>query len=101
MDGRTKRVHAEFKRALLALAVCPLICLVTPIAVLQTMCYLRLNGGILAAFECIHATSIAVVNPLVTICVVHPYRDAALKWLTFGRAKTDASAVSYFRSETK
>lgn len=79
MEEKTRRIHAEFRKALILLAICPLLFSVVPMLSVGVMAVLSLNGGFLAPFMTTMSTSIALVNPLVTVLVVRPYRSVVLR----------------------
>ncbi|KAH7718555.1 hypothetical protein AAVH_13965 [Aphelenchoides avenae] len=82
MNEQTRRVHKEFKKALLGLAVCPLIGLVLPVSYNIFVVLFRYNSGISTAYATTMCTSIALLNPLITVLIVKPYRNAIVGWFT-------------------
>lgn len=81
MSSTTRRMHAEFKRVLTALAITPLIFSLAPITYFLMTSVLYLNSGVSSGFVTIAATSMAFVNPLVTVVSVGPYRRFLLRLL--------------------
>lgn len=79
MEEKTRRMHAEFRRALILLAICPLLFSVVPMFYIGYTAILSLNGGFVSPFMTTMSTSIALVNPLVTVLVVRPYRSVVLR----------------------
>ncbi|KAH7707473.1 SRJ-21 protein [Aphelenchoides avenae] len=81
-NAATRKMQAEFKLALTALAVCPLIFLVLPCSyfIFGGMFSLRLPAG-LSSFFTMMTSSIAVANPVATIATVRPYRNKVKEWV--------------------
>lgn len=80
MCERTRRMHAEFKRALVGLAVSPLVAVILPVTCNIATLSLRLNGGILTAYTTTFCSSIVFLNPLITVAVVRAYRTAVQQY---------------------
>lgn len=76
MSEHTRRMHTDFKRVLIGLALCPLVAVI-PVAYNIASVSMRLNNGVLTAYSTTWGSSIALLNPLVTILVVQTYRSAA------------------------
>ncbi|KAI1704802.1 serpentine type 7TM GPCR chemoreceptor srh domain-containing protein [Ditylenchus destructor] len=79
----TQKMHKEFHRALLAMAICPLITTAVPTLYFCTIIVLQLCPGWLSVFMAIAASSISLFNPLTTIVCFRCYRSAAFKLVTF------------------
>lgn len=80
MCERTRRMHAEFKRALVGLAVCPLVAVILPVTCNIATLSLGLNGGTLTAYTTTFCSSIVFLNPLITVVVVRSYRCAVREY---------------------
>ncbi|KAH7696820.1 hypothetical protein AAVH_25293 [Aphelenchoides avenae] len=81
-NAATRKVQAEFKLALTALAICPLIFLLLPCSffLVAGMFSFRLPAG-LSSFITMMTSSIAVANPIATIITVRPYRNKVKQWV--------------------
>ncbi|KAH7722467.1 Protein STR-48 [Aphelenchoides avenae] len=85
----TQRAHAEFNRALVVLALTPLVSLV-PTIFMVGCTVLRIDMGQVTMFLTIAMTSITLLNPIATILLVRPYRLVVIQ--TF-KVKTNTVAV--------
>ncbi|KAH7712264.1 Protein STR-90 [Aphelenchoides avenae] len=75
----TKQMHKEFHRALLAMAIVPLVTTTVPILYFMGTSFFEVTTGSYAVFLGIAVSSITLFNPLTTICFMRCYREAALK----------------------
>ncbi|KAH7708494.1 hypothetical protein AAVH_24249 [Aphelenchoides avenae] len=71
----TRRMHRDFHRALLAMAICPLMTTSPPILFMMAAAYLRLAPGPMQAFLSILCSSITAFNPLTTMFFMRSYRQ--------------------------
>ncbi|KAI1699161.1 serpentine type 7TM GPCR chemoreceptor str domain-containing protein [Ditylenchus destructor] len=90
----THRMHKEFHRALLAMAISPLIAITIPVYYFLTVFSFQLCSGWISAYITSALAAITVINPLTTIFCFRCYRRAALKSLTCDRLKTASSSVT-------
>ncbi|KAI1691902.1 serpentine type 7TM GPCR chemoreceptor str domain-containing protein [Ditylenchus destructor] len=81
----TQRMHTEFHRALLAMAICPLITTTFPVFYFITTTGLSLCPGQISALMTIGLSSITLFNPLTTIACFRCYRQIAIRIVTCGR----------------
>ncbi|KAI1704900.1 serpentine type 7TM GPCR chemoreceptor srd domain-containing protein [Ditylenchus destructor] len=86
--GDTQKLHKEFHRALLAMAITPLITTTVPVLYFSVVIVLQLSPGRIAILTMnICVTTIAFFNPLTTIMFLRCYRQATIKMLTCGWRK--------------
>ncbi|KAH7712874.1 hypothetical protein AAVH_19784 [Aphelenchoides avenae] len=74
----TRQMHREFHRALMAMAICPLITSGIPIFFFIITICLALCPGPISAFMASGCSWITVFNPLTTIFFMRCYRDVVL-----------------------
>ncbi|KAI1706060.1 serpentine type 7TM GPCR chemoreceptor str domain-containing protein [Ditylenchus destructor] len=86
----TRRMHKEFQRALLAMAICPLFTTSMPVFYFMTTIAFQLCPGRVSAIMTICLSSISLFNPLTTIICFRCYRRAAARLLTCGRYNKDS-----------
>ncbi|KAH7700283.1 hypothetical protein AAVH_32600, partial [Aphelenchoides avenae] len=81
-NAQTRKMQNEFKAALTALAITPLICLMVPVMyfVLGGLFSWNYPAG-LSSFMTMMTSSNAVANPIVTIITVRPYRKKVKEWV--------------------
>ncbi|KAI1700324.1 serpentine type 7TM GPCR chemoreceptor srd domain-containing protein [Ditylenchus destructor] len=84
-SGNAQKMHKEFQRALLAMAICPLFTTSIPVFYFMTTIGLRLCPGRISAVMAIFLSSISLFNPLTTIICFRCYRRATVRLITFGR----------------
>ncbi|KAI1697829.1 serpentine type 7TM GPCR chemoreceptor str domain-containing protein [Ditylenchus destructor] len=84
MRESTRRLHVEVHRALIALAVAPLIVQFIPVIFFMIMIITQATPGPITAFMTTVVTLITLANPITTICIVKPYRRAFLRLIGFG-----------------
>ncbi|KAI1701403.1 serpentine type 7TM GPCR chemoreceptor str domain-containing protein [Ditylenchus destructor] len=89
-QASTRRMHKEFHRALLAMAICPLFTTSIPVFYFMTTIALQLCPGRASAIMTICLTSISLFNPLTTIICFKCYRRTTVRFLTFGRYNKDS-----------
>ncbi|KAH7709032.1 hypothetical protein AAVH_23701 [Aphelenchoides avenae] len=77
--NNTRRMHKDFHRALLAMAICPLFSTAVPIMYFLVAAYMEWSHGFSQAFLTMAGSSITMFNPLTTICFMRAYRKAVLK----------------------
>ncbi|KAH7726084.1 CBN-SRD-16 protein [Aphelenchoides avenae] len=82
---QTRKMHAEVHRALLALAISPLIAVVMPCSFLLVCEALGASPGLFTVFITGFATSVTLINPLTTVIFVRPYRRAVQKMFCSGK----------------
>ncbi|KAH7712523.1 7TM GPCR protein [Aphelenchoides avenae] len=88
---RTRQMHKDFHRALLAMGICPLMTTSPPILFMMAAAYLRLAPGPMQAFLSILCSSITAFNPLTTMFFMRSYRQ---KIIAFFRKKPSADVSS-------
>ncbi|KAH7708529.1 hypothetical protein AAVH_24208 [Aphelenchoides avenae] len=74
----TRKMHKEFHRALLAMAICPLITTSPPILFFMAAAYFRWTPGPMQAFLTMAPSSITTFNPLTTMFFMRSYREVIL-----------------------
>ncbi|KAI1696884.1 serpentine type 7TM GPCR chemoreceptor str domain-containing protein [Ditylenchus destructor] len=87
-------MHSEFHRALLAMAITPLIAITIPVYYFCTVFAFQLCSGWISAYITSALSAITVINPLTTIICFRCYRRAALKSLTCDRLKMASNSVA-------
>ncbi|KAI1701608.1 serpentine type 7TM GPCR chemoreceptor srd domain-containing protein [Ditylenchus destructor] len=87
MHSTTQRMHTEFHRALLAMAICPLITTTVPVYYFCTTFAFQLCPGWISALLTSATTSITLFNPLTTIICFRCYRQTALNLISCYRLK--------------
>ncbi|KAH7720901.1 CRE-STR-90 protein [Aphelenchoides avenae] len=75
----TRQMHSEFHRALMAMAIVPLVTSTVPTVYFLIMGFFELTTGPYAAFVGTAVSSITLFNPLTTIFFMRCYRDVVLK----------------------
>ncbi|KAH7716633.1 hypothetical protein AAVH_15916 [Aphelenchoides avenae] len=75
----TRKMHRDFHRALLAMAICPLVTSAGPILYYMFAAFMELSPGPNQAFLTMAVSSITMVNPLTTIFFMRSYRQVVLK----------------------
>ncbi|KAI1703118.1 serpentine type 7TM GPCR chemoreceptor srd domain-containing protein [Ditylenchus destructor] len=91
----TQKMHKEFQRALLAMAVCPLVTSTVPVFYFIAVVTLKLRPGPILALITICLSSVTLFNPLTTIICFRCYRQTAIRRLTCGQyGKPPRNAVS-------
>ncbi|KAI1697277.1 serpentine type 7TM GPCR chemoreceptor str domain-containing protein [Ditylenchus destructor] len=86
--GNTQRLHKEFHRALLAMAITPLLTTTVPVLYFVVVIALQLSPGRVAILTMsIGVTTITLFNPLTTIMFLRCYRQATIKMFTCGWRK--------------
>ncbi|KAI1691270.1 serpentine type 7TM GPCR chemoreceptor srd domain-containing protein [Ditylenchus destructor] len=81
----TQKMHKEFQRALLAMAICPLVTSTIPVFYFIAVIALKLRPGPILALITICLTSVTLINPLTTIICFRCYRQVAVRLLTCGQ----------------
>ncbi|KAH7710499.1 hypothetical protein AAVH_22203 [Aphelenchoides avenae] len=75
----TRKMHRDFHRALLAMAICPLVTSAVPILYYMFAAFMELSPGPNQAFLTMAVSSITMFNPLTTIFFMRGYRRVILK----------------------
>ncbi|KAH7709308.1 7TM GPCR protein [Aphelenchoides avenae] len=75
----TRKMHRDFHRALMAMAICPLITTSVPILYYMAAAYMELSPGPNQAFMTMAVSSITMFNPLTTIFFMRSYRQVILR----------------------
>ncbi|KAI1703771.1 serpentine type 7TM GPCR chemoreceptor srd domain-containing protein [Ditylenchus destructor] len=78
-NANTQRMHKEFHRALLAMAICPLITLTLPVLYFCLTIATGICTGRVSVIMAIVLTSITVFNPLTTIVCFRCYRQVTAR----------------------
>ncbi|KAI1703121.1 serpentine type 7TM GPCR chemoreceptor srd domain-containing protein [Ditylenchus destructor] len=82
----TQKMHKEFQRALLAMAISPLVSSTIPVLYFITVIVLKLRPGpISAALVTLCLSSVTLFNPLTTIICFRSYRQTTIRFLTCGQ----------------
>ncbi|KAI1704803.1 serpentine type 7TM GPCR chemoreceptor srd domain-containing protein [Ditylenchus destructor] len=81
-SAATQRMHKEFHRALLAMAICPLVTTTVPLSYYLFAIFFQLRTGKISAIMTTATTCITLFNPLTTIIFLRCYRQVALKMIT-------------------
>ncbi|KAH7710132.1 7TM GPCR protein [Aphelenchoides avenae] len=100
ISENTRKMHRDFHRTLLAMAICPLFTTTAPLLYFSVTTFLAFPLGPISAFVEMAVTSITVFNPLTTICFMRCYRSAALRMLRCRRDAADANAVQLFNTDS-
>ncbi|KAH7706910.1 7TM GPCR protein [Aphelenchoides avenae] len=89
----TRQMHAQVNRALIALAVAPLVASIGPILAIIGINLVNFAASA-STFTPLTMviTSITLVNPITTIFFVRPYRNALLSMLGCGNASVDPTS---------
>ncbi|KAH7697343.1 hypothetical protein AAVH_35574 [Aphelenchoides avenae] len=96
-----KKTHSDIHRALLAMAICPIVTTCLPSFYFVTCITLRLSPGPIAAFAVTAVSSVTWVNPIATICFVRSYRRAVISIVTCGRRSSVAPYSLTTRNSTQ
>ncbi|KAI1707097.1 serpentine type 7TM GPCR chemoreceptor srd domain-containing protein [Ditylenchus destructor] len=100
----TRRLHKEFHRALLAMAIIPLLTCAFPTLWYCICITFRLSPGILSVIMSSLVSSITFFNPLTTIMFLRVFRQATIRFLTCGRrynvVMPEGTTSSHIRSAT-
>ncbi|KAH7718233.1 STR-94 protein [Aphelenchoides avenae] len=81
MSSATRRMNDELNRALVALAVAPLLSSSGPTALIVALEIFRVSPGYILGFATLGASLITMINPLTTIYFVRPFRRSLLRML--------------------
>ncbi|KAH7694660.1 hypothetical protein AAVH_38289 [Aphelenchoides avenae] len=89
----TRRTHADINRAMIALALSPLLTSMGPTLILVGCMVVDFSPGAITVYLSLGMSMITLVNPITTIYFVRPYRDAVIsmfdgKILRSGRTRT-------------
>ncbi|KAI1703768.1 serpentine type 7TM GPCR chemoreceptor srd domain-containing protein [Ditylenchus destructor] len=84
-QASTQRMHKEFHRALLAMAICPLVTTTVPVFYFLISMVFQLSSGQVSAFMTTASTCITQFNPLTTIIFLRCYRRVAVRLISCGR----------------
>ncbi|KAH7702381.1 hypothetical protein AAVH_30465 [Aphelenchoides avenae] len=95
LSEKTRQMHKEFQRALLAMAICPLATSGLPVSFFLVTSMLSIVPGPMSAFFTTALSSIAVFNPLTTIFFMRCYRDVVFRCFRMQRSQriVDATTV--------
>ncbi|KAI1693625.1 serpentine type 7TM GPCR chemoreceptor srd domain-containing protein [Ditylenchus destructor] len=83
--SNTRRMHKEFHRALLAMAICPLITTTIPVFYFCVTIGFSLCPGQISAIMTSGTTCITLFNPLTTIICFRCYRKITVRIITCGQ----------------
>lgn len=72
--GPTRKMHSDFIKALIAVAIYPLVATILPMTISLACLALQLHDGMMGPLLTVINTSVALANPITTICFVRPYR---------------------------
>ncbi|KAH7710579.1 7TM GPCR protein [Aphelenchoides avenae] len=90
VNDNTRRMHKEFHRALLAMAICPLVTTTVPVMYFVATATLGFCPGPISIVMSSMCTVITVFNPMTTIAFMRCYREAAQKHFCRCRRKNNA-----------
>ncbi|KAH7698397.1 7TM GPCR protein, partial [Aphelenchoides avenae] len=93
MHSRTRRMHADVNRALVALAIAPLLASTGPTALIVSLMVFRVSPGSIAAYITLGTSLITLINPLTTIYFVRSFRRVVANKLGFNWS-VQVSAIS-------
>ncbi|KAH7706294.1 hypothetical protein AAVH_26486 [Aphelenchoides avenae] len=85
----TKKLHKDFHRALLAMAITPLVTTTGPILYYIGACLIELSPGPMQCFIAVACTSITMFNPLTTMLAMRCYRNVVFKPCLPKKARVD------------
>ncbi|KAI1695327.1 serpentine type 7TM GPCR chemoreceptor srd domain-containing protein [Ditylenchus destructor] len=83
-QASTQKMHKDFHRALLAMAICPLITTCIPLFYFCVTIGFSLCPGKISSIMSLGTTCITLFNPLTTILFLRCYRRAAVRLITCG-----------------
>ncbi|KAH7707288.1 hypothetical protein AAVH_25477 [Aphelenchoides avenae] len=90
----TRRIHAEVNRAMVALAVTPLLTSMGPTLILLTCMIVDFSAGPITVYMSVGMSLIVLVNPTTTIYFVRQYRKATIaKFQPFMRHVTKITQI--------
>ncbi|KAH7720060.1 hypothetical protein AAVH_12481 [Aphelenchoides avenae] len=78
-SSRTRKMHDEAHKALIALAITPFITLFLPLIVFMVLMFTQKTPGWPLAFLCSTLTSVTLSNPITTAFFVRPYRRRVIR----------------------
>lgn len=88
-------MHSDVNKALIAVALCPLIAMCLPMAVSLACVFFRIEIGALAPLMTMINTSVAVANPITTCLFVRPYRATLTNLFKLRRRQVGTKTVSF------
>ncbi|KAH7704231.1 hypothetical protein AAVH_28576 [Aphelenchoides avenae] len=74
----TRKMHQDFHKALLAMAITPLVTSTVPILYYVVAAVIKLNPGPVQCFLSMAATSITMFNPITTVLFMRCYRRVVI-----------------------
>ncbi|KAH7711609.1 hypothetical protein AAVH_21077 [Aphelenchoides avenae] len=89
----TKKLHKDFHRALLAMAMTPLVTTTTPVMYYISACLMELSPGPIQVFVAVACTSITMFNPLTTVLFMRCYREVVFKPCMRKKVRVDAGTT--------
>ncbi|KAH7704714.1 hypothetical protein AAVH_28091 [Aphelenchoides avenae] len=92
--GFTSKMHRDFHRALLAMAICPLITSAVPILFIVGAAWLELTPGSALGFLEMTVSSITMFNPITTVFFIRSYRQVILKPFKRKRTENETTRVT-------
>ncbi|KAI1699340.1 serpentine type 7TM GPCR chemoreceptor srd domain-containing protein [Ditylenchus destructor] len=92
--GNGQRMHKEFQRALLAMAIFPLFTSCIPVLYFVTTIAFQMCPGRISAIMTIFLSSVSLFNPLTTITCFRCYRQATVRFVTCGRRSASVSSTT-------
>ncbi|KAH7717826.1 7TM GPCR protein [Aphelenchoides avenae] len=95
IHASTRRMHNEVNRALISLAVAPLLTLIGPLFIFLYYIFTSTDSGISSALITIMVSAITFVNPLTTVYFVKQYRHALLRILGMDNARVHSDPKLY------
>ncbi|KAI1703678.1 serpentine type 7TM GPCR chemoreceptor str domain-containing protein [Ditylenchus destructor] len=91
--GNAQRMHKEFQRALLAMAICPLFTTSIPVFYFMATIAFQLCPGQISAMMTICLSSISLFNPLTTIICFRCFRQATIRFVSCGQRSASVSSA--------
>lgn len=77
----TRKLQNDLHRALIALAVCPLVSSMVPCGAFMICIFLKINIVQISPFLLIFVSSVTLFNPVTTVYYVRPFRRYVLNML--------------------
>ncbi|KAI1703859.1 serpentine type 7TM GPCR chemoreceptor srd domain-containing protein [Ditylenchus destructor] len=96
----TQRMHTEFHRALLAMAICPLITTTVPVYYFCATFMLQVCPGPISAIMTGATSFITFFNPLTTILCFRCYRLAAVRILSCAKGRNSINPTRSFGTQS-
>lgn len=100
MLSGTRKMHADLNRALIALALCPMVTSALPIIFfLVEIFFAKDEADSLVIFASTVLSSIAFWNPITTCFLIRPYRTALIRYIR--RTKDELKSIPSLTATSK